>query len=50
MAVLEEQRARLEAEIRSMRHKQEKASRRLEERVERERGKYEAALAKWRAS
>jgi len=50
MAVLEEQRARLEAEIRSMRHQQEKASQRLEERVERERRKYEAALAKWRAS
>jgi hypothetical protein len=50
MAVLEEQRARLEAEIRSMLHKHEKDFHRLEERVERERRKYEAALAKWRAS
>lgn len=48
MAALEERLARLKAEIRELREKQARAFQKLEERAERERRKYDAALARWR--
>ena len=47
---LEEEQARLRAQIESLRKRQQKASDQLERRAAAERRKYDAALERWRAS
>jgi hypothetical protein len=50
LKLLEEKLSRLRADMDLLRKKQRKASDSLERRVATERRKYEAALARWRAS